>query len=237
MAKQKIAIVEDDVDQRNNYKDAIEKQGYETAAYSSKEEALQGFEQSLPDLAILDIVLGNEVDAGFDLCRDLLFKSPTLPIIFLTERIGEIDKISGLRLGAWDYLAKPISLNYLAVRISSLLRIHQTSGQKHSNLLGIGANAVYVGDLILDQDALIVLWKDQSVNLSGTEFRMLSNLVRAPGRVVDYTSLMDATMESLITHNTINTHMHNIRKKIRKLDPDFNCIKSEYGYGYRWAVA
>lgn len=237
MAKQKIAIVEDDADQRNNYQDAIEKQGYETVTYSDKEAALQGFETSLPDLAILDIVLGSEVDAGFDLCRDLLFKSPALPIIFLTERIGEIDKISGLRLGAWDYLAKPISLNYLAVRISSLLRINQTNGQKKSNVLGIGPNAIYVGDLILDRDVLIVLWKNQSINLSGTEFRMLSNLLYAPGRVVDYASLMDATMESLITHNTINTHMHNIRKKIRKVDPDFNCIKSEYGYGYRWVVA
>ena len=124
MAK-RIAIVEDDQDQRANYSDAITKKGYDVAAYGSREEALAGIEREMPDLAILDIILGDEVDAGFQLCRDLLVRAPTLPVIFLTERIGEIDKISGLRLGAWDYLPKPISLDYLAERISSLLRINE----------------------------------------------------------------------------------------------------------------
>ena len=111
MAK-RIAIVEDDPDQRNNYVDAIIKKGYEVYAYSNREQALQGFDNELPDLAILDIILGDEVDAGFEICRELLSKAPTLPVIFLTERIAEIDKISGLRLGAWDYLPKPISVSY-----------------------------------------------------------------------------------------------------------------------------
>ena len=107
MAK-RIAIVEDDPDQRANYSDAITKKGYEVTAYASRQEALAGFDENLPDLVILDIILGDEVDAGFQLCRDLLARAPTLPVIFLTERINEIDKISGLRLGAWDYLPKPI---------------------------------------------------------------------------------------------------------------------------------
>ena len=94
MAKH-IAIVEDDPDQRTNYVDAIKKKGYDVVAYSSREEAITGFEQALPDLAILDIILGDEVDAGFEICRELLIKSPSLPVIFLTERITEIDKISG----------------------------------------------------------------------------------------------------------------------------------------------
>ncbi len=124
-----IAIVEDDPDQRENYRDAITKKGYEVHAYGSREEALAGFDAGLPDLAILDIILGEEVDAGFELCRDLLARSPDLPVIFLTERIDEIDKISGLRLGAWDYLPKPISLDYLAERIASLLRINAARSQ------------------------------------------------------------------------------------------------------------
>ena len=124
MAK-RIAIVEDDPDQRANYKDAITKKGYEVVAFSNRQEAIDAFENQLPDLAILDIILGEEVDAGFQICRDLLSRSPSLPVIFLTERINEIDKISGLRLGAWDYLPKPISLEYLAERISSLLRIYE----------------------------------------------------------------------------------------------------------------
>ncbi|MEK9587182.1 MAG: response regulator [Gammaproteobacteria bacterium] len=117
MAKN-IVIVEDDPDQRNNYIDAIGKKGYSVRGFSSRPEALAGFDEALPDLVILDIILGDEVDAGFELCRDLLSRAPNLPVIFLTERIAEIDKISGLRLGAWDYLPKPISLDYLSEKIS-----------------------------------------------------------------------------------------------------------------------
>ena len=230
MAK-KIAIVEDDPDQRSNYVDAITRKGYSVTAYSSREEALAGFERELPELVILDIILGDEVDAGFEICRDILTKSPSLPVIFLTERIAEIDKISGLRLGAWDYLPKPISLDYLAERISSLLRIHEVRGQSG----GSGASAKLVGDLSLDQEALLVSWKDHPINLSGTEFRMLAKLVRVPGHAVSYDTLMNATMQSLVTNNTINTHMRNIRKKFESIDPDFSCIKSEYGFGYRWS--
>ena len=227
-----IAIVEDDPDQRTNYVDAITKKGYAVTAYSGREDALAGFEHDLPDLAILDIILGEEVDAGFEICRELLVKSPSLPVIFLTERIAEIDKISGLRLGAWDYLPKPISLNYLAERISSLLRINTARIEAARN-----ANAAkIVGDMSIDQEALLVSWKGSQINLSGTEFRMLAKLVREPGHAVSYDSLMNATMQSLVTNNTINTHMRNIRKKFQLIDPDFDCIKSEYGYGYRWST-
>jgi two-component system OmpR family response regulator len=227
-----IAIVEDDPDQRDNYVDAIVKKGYEVIAFSNREDALKGFDSALPDLAILDIILGDEVDAGFEICRDLLAKSPTLPVIFLTERIAEIDKISGLRLGAWDYLPKPISLDYLAERISSLLRINEARGQS----VGGSTTAKTVGDLSIDQEALLISWKEEPINLSGTEFRMLAKLVRVPGHAVSYDMLMNATMQSLVTNNTINTHMRNIRKKFEAIDPEFDCIKSEYGFGYRWSV-
>ncbi len=227
-----IAIVEDDADQRSNYTDAITKKGYEVHAYGSREEALEGFDAGLPDLAILDIILGEEVDAGFQLCRDLLARAPNLPVIFLTERIDEIDKISGLRLGAWDYLPKPISLDYLAERISSLLRINEARDQEPE---ADSPSARQIGDLTLDQDALLASWKGERIDLSGTEFRMLAKLVRMPGHAVSYETLMNATMQSLVTNNTINTHMRNIRKKFEKTDSDFACIKSEYGYGYRWS--
>jgi len=229
-----IAIVEDDPDQRENYRDAITKKGYEVRAYGSREEALAGFDTGLPDLAILDIILGEEVDAGFELCRDLLARSPDLPVIFLTERIDEIDKISGLRLGAWDYLPKPISLDYLAERIASLLRINAARSQ--SGGASAQSSARRIGDLLLDQDALLVSWRGNPISLSGTEFRMLAKLVRVPGHAVSYETLMNATMQSLVTNNTINTHMRNIRKKFERADPDFACIKSEYGYGYRWVA-
>ena len=227
-----IAIVEDDPDQRANYTDAITSKGYTVNAYGSRDEALEGIELEMPDLVILDIILGEEVDGGFQLCRDLLGRAPHLPVIFLTERINEIDKISGLRLGAWDYLPKPISLEYLAERISSLLRINefrQENEEEHS------PSAKRIGELVLDQDALLASWKGKRIDLSGTEFRMLAKLVRQPGHAVSYETLMNATMQSLVTNNTINTHMRNIRKKFEKVDTGFGHIKSEYGFGYRWA--
>jgi two-component system OmpR family response regulator len=227
-----IAIVEDDPDQRSNYTDAISKKGYTVRAYGSRAEALEGFDEALPDLAILDIILGEEVDAGFQICRELLARSPNLPVIFLTERIDEIDKISGLRLGAWDYLPKPISLDYLAERISSLLRINEARDREREP---DNAAAKQIGDLSLDQEALLASWQGQRIDLSGTEFRMLAKLVRMPGHAVSYGTLMNATMQSLVTNNTINTHMRNIRKKFEKVDPEFSAIKSEYGYGYRWS--
>lgn len=226
-----IAIVEDDPDQRANYSDAITSKGYRVQAYASREDALDGFDRELPDLVILDIILGEEVDAGFQLCRDLLSRAPQLPVIFLTERINEIDKILGLRLGAWDYLPKPISLDYLAERISSLLRINQARQEQQEEH---GASARRVGELVLDTDALLASWKGKRIDLSGTEFRMLAKLVRQPGHAVSYENLMHATMQSLVTNNTINTHMRNIRKKIERIDPAFAHIKSEYGFGYRW---
>jgi|TARA_B110000971_G_scaffold221152_1_gene267123 two-component system OmpR family response regulator len=226
-----IVIVEDDPDQRSNYMDAISKKGYTVRAFGSREEALAGFDEALPDLAILDIILGEEVDAGFQLCRELLTRAPNLPVIFLTERINEIDKISGLRLGAWDYLPKPISLDYLAERISSLLRINEVRSDQDRQE---SSSEKSIGELALDQDALLVAWRGERIDLSGTEFRMLAKLVRMPGHAVSYETLMNATMQSLVTNNTINTHMRNIRKKFEKIDSKFSCIKSEYGFGYRW---
>ena len=228
-----IAIVEDDPDQRANYTDAITKKGYSVRPFGSRQEALDGFDKALPDLVILDIILGDEVDAGFQLCRELITRAPSLPVIFLTERIDEIDKISGLRLGAWDYLPKPISLDYLAERISSLLRINEARSAAEETT---SPTAKQIGELTLDQDALLVSWKGERIDLSGTEFRMLAKLVRAPGHAVSYETLMHATMQSLVTNNTINTHMRNIRKKFEKADPTFACIKSEYGFGYRWST-
>ena len=226
-----IAVVEDDPDQRSNYVEAILGKGYRVAAYDSRQGAMTGFEKEMPDLAVLDIVLGEDVDAGFDLCRDLLVREPTLPVIFLTERINEVDRISGLRLGAWDYQSKPISLDYLAERIASLLRINEVRMSVEQS-----ASAKQFGELLLDREALLVSWSGQRIDLSGTEFRMLEKLLRAPGHAVSYKSLMNATLQSLVTNNTINTHMRNIRKKFEQADPDFACIKSEYGFGYRWTA-
>lgn len=230
---QTIAIVEDEIDQRTNYRNAIQKRGYEVIEFSDRQSTLNGLENNKPDLAVLDIILGEDEDGGFDLCADLLTRFPKLPIIFLTERIDESDKINGLRLGAWDYLPKPISLDYLVARIDSLLRIHEARTDDTSTL----AKPTKMGKLGIDSQSLLVSWSDQTINLSGTEFRMLARLIASPGETVSYANLKESTMHSVVTTNTINTHMRNIRKKFEAVDPDFDVIQSDYGYGYRWTQA
>ncbi len=225
-----IAVVEDDPDQQANYCDALARKGYDVTAYSNRSAALEGFAVTLPDLVILDIILSGEEDAGFDICRSLLQRAPELPVLFLTERTDEVDKISGLRLGAWDYLSKPISLQFLAERVASLLRIVEPASLKDS------ARGSQVGHLDIDPEKLTAAWHGVRIPLSGTELRMLHMLVDNPDSPVSYARLADVTNQAMVTNNTIHTHMRNIRRKFVSVDPDFSCINNEYGLGYRWIV-
>jgi two-component system OmpR family response regulator len=135
-----------------------------------------------------------------------------------------------LRLGAWDYLPKPISLAYLAERIASLLRlVHYRESEQ------AGGQGKQVGQLTLHEDAMLAQWRGQRLELTVTEFRLLSHLVRQPAHAVSYESLMGATRQQYVTSNTINTHMRNLRRKFRTLDSDFDHIENEYGFGYRWS--
>ena len=223
-----IAVVEDEADQRDNYVDALSRRGYRVQALSGRDEALAAFREGLPDMAILDIMLGEDMDGGFDLCRELLLRNPELPIIFLTSRADDIDRISGLRMGAWDYQAKPVSLSYLAERVGSLFRIMEMKA-------GTGHNACVVGDLVLDEQRLEVRWQGQLLALTYTEFRLLQAIVEgSDGRGASYQELADATRQGVVENNTINTHVLHLRRKFRELDAGFDRIRSVYGYGYRW---
>src|SRR6267143_5031363 len=109
----RIAIVEDDAAIRANYADALRKHGYEVSAFGARGEAMAAFRSRFPDLAVIDIGLGEEPDGGFTLCRELRALAPSLPILFLTARDSDFDAVSGLRLGADDYLTKDVSLPHL----------------------------------------------------------------------------------------------------------------------------
>ena len=120
--QKRIAIVEDDALIRQNYADALTRSGYEVAAFGSRIDAMSVLRTRLPDLAVLDIGLGDEADGGFTLCRELRALSATLPIIFLSARDSDIDIVSGLRLGADDYVTKDVSMPHLLARIAALFR-------------------------------------------------------------------------------------------------------------------
>ena len=222
----RIAIVEDDRQQRAHYADALRGSGYEVHEYENREQAVAGFDQVMPDLAILDIILGAEVGGGFEVCRHLKQRSPQTPVIFLTTRGDELDKIYGLQLGAWDYQTKPVSLEFLVTRIDSLFRIKQAS-------TGRTTASTVLGDVELNADSMLVTWKRRPVELTPTEFDILAALLGSPeGASID--QLVRATRQGLVEDNTINTHILHIRRKFRKVDPDFNCIKTRYGFGYSW---
>jgi two-component system OmpR family response regulator len=226
-----IAIVEDDEAIRNNYAAALSRQGYRVLGYADRQSALAAFDLHLPDLVIIDINLGDEVEGGFDLCRELRARSLELPIIFLTARDSELDAISGLRLGADDYLTKTISVAHLAARVTALLRRVEALVN-----VSMTEERLQRGGLTLFIDRLAVTWRDQPVNLTLTEFWLIHAMAKFPGHVKSRQQLMDAA-SVVLDDNTITSHIKRLRRKFLAIDPGFNAIETVYGMGYRWNLA
>ncbi len=226
----RIALVEDDELLRANYSQALRREGYEVNSYASRPEAQKAFSLRLPDLAILDVMLQDEKEGGFELCQKLRQMSPTIPIIFLTARDSDIDRVSGLRLGAWDYLTKnTTTLDFLPVRISALFKMLEA-------LQGASTDDEKVlvrGPLHLEEERKQVSWNMKPLNLTLTEFWLLVALVRHPGHVKSHDQLMEAA-NVVVTNNAIAAHIRRIREKFRDVDPHFDSIRAEYGMGYRW---
>ena len=226
-----VAIVEDDLDQRENYADALVANGYEVFTYANRASALAGMKSNLPDLAILDIMLENEMDGGFDLCRDLRAFAPRLPIIFLTARDSDIDRVSGLRLDAWDYLTKPLSMEFLTVRINSLFRIVNSLNEPEALA---NEHRLERGDLIIDPNSMSITWQGQAISLTLTEFWIVEALAHRPGIVKTYDNIMQITRQTYVEKNTINGYVRRIRNKFKEADDSFKHIETVFGVGYRW---
>ncbi len=224
----RIAIVEDEPALAQNYKDALEREGYRIDVYADRPSAQAAFATRLPDLAIVDIQLGDEPKGGHELCRVLRAASRTLPIMFLTAHDGEIDEIVGLSLGADDYLSKAISMPQLSARVAALLRkVDAFAGDDHHS------NVIAHGPLQLDVDRMAVAWNSQPVELTVTEFWIVKCLVQRPGHVKSRQQLMDAA-EIVVDDHTINSHIKRIRRKFKQSDPQADPIKTEYAMGYSW---
>ena len=224
----RIAIVEDETAIRENYADVLRKQGYEVQTLPNRKQAMEAFDLRLPDLAIIDIGLEDEIDGGFTLCQALRTLSNTLPIIFLTARDNDFDTVSGLRMGADDYLTKDISLPHLTARIAALFRRLDVLDQpaRPENLL-------QRGELVMDLSRLSVTWNNQPLPLTVTEFWMLHALVKYPGHVKTRDALMQES-KIFVDNSTITSHVKRIRRKFLQLDEQFDQIDTVYGMGYRW---
>jgi len=223
----RIAIVEDEAAIRANYAEALSRQGYEVAAYPNRPEALAAFRSCLPDLAIIDIGLEDEPEGGFTLCSELRAMSARLPIIFLTARDSDFDIVSGLRLGADDYLTKEVSLPHLLARVAALFRRVEVLAAAQPQ-----EERMERGPLRLDAMRLTASWNDQPVELTLTEFWMVHTLAKTPGHVKSRDQLMQDAR--LVDDGTITSHIKRIRRKFAALDADFDRIDSVYGMGYRW---
>ena len=223
-----VAVVEDEAAIRDNYLAGLRRQGYRVAGYSSRKEALAAFENRFPDLVIIDVNLGAEVEGGFELCRQLRARSAQLPIIFLTARESELDAVSGLRLGADDYLTKRVSLEHLLARVAALFRRVEalTSSEDESDRLEQGS-------LVLDRDRMTAQWRGEPVPLTLTEFWVVYALAQHPGHVKSREQLM-AAANAVLDDGTVTSQVKRIRAKFLAVDPKFDAIQTVYGMGYRW---
>jgi two-component system, OmpR family, response regulator len=224
-----IAIVEDEPAIRENYADVLRRQRYQVVAFADRARAEAAFADRLPDLAIIDIGLGDEIDGGFALCQWLRTRSARLPIIFLTARDSDFDVVSGLRMGADDYLTKDISLPHLLARIAALFRRIETM----EGLSTAKEDIIERGRLRIDGLRVACHWQDQPIDLTLTEFWMVYSLAKRVGHVKSRQQLMQES-KMVVDDTTITSHIKRIRRKFQDVDPDFRCIDTVYGMGYRW---
>lgn len=226
-----IAIVEDEQNIRDNVAFALKREGYQVSAYADGQAAWDAFQQHLPDLVVLDIIMPR-MD-GLELCRRIRSMSEATPIIFLTSRDEEFDRVLGLELGADDYLCKPFSMRELIARIKVLFRrlaLMRDPGSDAEDLLETGA-------LELDLRRYIARWHDVVIPLTVTEFMILRALARRPGFVKTRHQLMEEGYphDTFVSDRTIDSHIKRIRKKFMVVAPDFDRIDTVYGLGYRYA--
>jgi len=223
-----VAVVEDETAIRDNYLAGLRRHGYRVSGYGNRKEALAAFASRLPDLVIIDVNLGSEVEGGFELCRELRARSAQLPIIFLTARESELDAVSGLRLGADDYLTKRTSIEHLLARVAALFRRLEAlrAGDAPGERLEQGA-------LTLDRDRMSAQWNSQPVPLTLTEFWVVHALALHPGHVRSREQLM-AAANVVLDDATVTSQIKRIRAKFAGVDPAFDAVETVYGMGYRW---
>ena len=226
----RIAVVEDEETIREGICAALRRDSHDPQAFDDGQLAWEAMQAAMPDLAILDIGLPR-MD-GLELCRRLRARSERLPIIFVTSREEEFDRVLGLEIGADDYLCKPFSMRELMARVKVLLR---RAAYTESDRVPEDAPIV-VGDLRVDPVRLTVTWKESVVPLTVTEFLLVQGLVRRPGAVLTRDQLMQAAYpdNTTVSDRTIDSHVKRIRRKFVAADPAFARIEGVYGAGYRY---
>ena len=230
--KQTIALVDDDRNILTTLSIALEKEGFQIQTYLDGESALIGLSRTPPDLAVIDIKMPR-MD-GEELLKKLR-KKTSMPVIFLTSKDEEVDELLGLKLGADDFVKKSggFSTKVLIERIRVQLR-------KKDNKIEENKNIISHGKLKLDPSQLECEWdgKELPDKLTTTEFLIVKELSKRPGIIKERSQLMDVAYreDTDIEDRTIDSHVKRIRKKFKRIDPDFSAIETRYGSGYRLNV-
>jgi DNA-binding response OmpR family regulator len=219
----KIALIEDDADLYSLLKYNLEKEGFTMVGSQTGKDALELFRREKPDLIILDIMLPDS--DGLEICKRLrtVPELAHLPVIFLTARASETDRILGLELGANDYIVKPFFIRELIARIKIQFRsqVNQTRVLK-------------TGGLELDRNSCRVQIRGQELSLTATEFRLLEFLMSRPGVVFSREQLLDAVWghDRAVTDRTVDVYVLRLRQKVERDPASPTLIRSVRGFGY-----
>ena len=227
-----VAFVDDEEGLRTTVSMALRRDGFRVETFADGLQAMERFERGLPDLAILDIVMPR-LD-GLELCRRLRARSEHLPILILSSKDEELDRVLGLELGADDYLCKPFALRELVARVRALLR----RARLRQEPVGDEEQIVESGPLRLDQRRFEAQWHGRTLALTLTEFNLLEALARRPGIVKSRAQLLgDAYPNDVhVEERTIDTHIKRLRRKLSEADAESDPIETVHGVGYRFKV-
>lgn len=221
----KILIVDDDPRLRDLVRLALERAGFQVITAADGQSALTHAARELPDLIVLDIGLP-EID-GLEVCRRIRLRSE-VPVLFLTARDDEVDRILGLELGADDYVTKPFSPRELVARVRAILK--RTAG-------ATGPRALRVGGLALEPAARACRVEGRELALTATEFRLLELLMAQAGRLIPRATLIGSIWgtQSAVSDRTLDSHLRNLRQKLAEAGlPE--AIETRHGQGIRLGV-
>jgi DNA-binding response OmpR family regulator len=228
MAQEKILVIEDEQDISNLVKASLERESYQVQVAASGQAGLQQIEAFLPDLLVLD--LGLPDTDGLTLCRELR-RHNSLPILMVSARGDDIDRIIGLEVGADDYLAKPFNPKELVARVRALLRRSALSGPAQN-----GGDTLQTGSLRVQVQSRRAFLGGEEVHLTPIEFSLLRNFVQHPGQVLSRQDLLNRVWgpDFFGDERTVDAHIRNLRGKLRQQDEHFDRIQAVWGVGYRF---
>ena len=217
-------LVEDEISIAETLIYMLQQEGFAVKAFERGLPVLEEARRQIPALAILDVGLPDI--SGFELCRQLLAQHPALPVLFLTARSDEVDKLLGLEIGADDYVAKPFSPREVCARVRTILRRMQKSAAP--------SEIVRIGQFELNEPAARISWCGEPLPLTRYEFLLRKTLLHAPGRVYSRQQLMDKVWgeEGDSFDRTVDTHIKTLRAKLRAVNDRLSPISTHRGMGY-----